>query len=362
MWRSAALLLVVLALVPTGCSLEEIGSAAPAVPAVSPPKLRLLSETYAGHQFFRRATSVAALSELLPIARVRPEAALASDATIDSVWIGNPMPSGARDVTIIWKSGVVETFERWSCNCEATAGLRQVGHRKPFRFLMLRGAPAITAPSDPGANMAARIGPSPPADDKYGVPASVDTIRDGYNITLWEYGPNVQPGLLALARTLPVDRLALRAVGYEAAGAALGAWNGRHGITVAPRGGARFGIGVRLGNISGHPLTITGVRVINGFIRLIGVRLRPYTLPTGDAAGRPIVRQPYDATPAKLDYKLGGGAWAGMQLDYQVMSPCIPWASTIYEPSAEVDYTQGGVAHIQDIRMVQLNITRHHHC
>jgi hypothetical protein len=51
-----------------------------------------------------------------------------------------------------------------------------------------------------------------------------------------------------------------------------------------------------------------------------------------------------------------------MQLDYQVMSPCTPWSSTIYEPTAEIHYTEGGVAHIQDIRMVQLNITRHHHC
>src|SRR4029077_13410823 len=145
------------------------------------------------------------------------------------------------------------------------------------------------------------------------------------------------------------EHLALRAAGYEAAGAALGAWNGRHGITVAPRGGARFAIGVGLENISGHPLTITGVHVINGFIRLIGVHLRPYTLPTGDAAGRPIVRRPYDATPARLDYTFGGGTWAGMQLDYQVMSPCTPWSSTIYEPTAEVDYTQGGMTHIQDI-------------
>ena len=326
MWRTAALVLL-LAWVLAGCSLEGSGSAAPAAAPQAPAaKLRLLEETFANPRMFR-ASSLAAVSKVLPIVAVRPSSPLAPHGSIYSVWLGDARPSGARDATVIWKSGVVETFERWSCNCTAGPSLRQMGHRKPFRFLVLRGAPAITAPSDPNANTAFRIGPVPPAGMKFGIPASVETIRDGYNITLWEYGPNVQDGLLAAARTLPVEHLALHPGGYAAGGAALGNWSGRHGIDVAPRGGAEFGIGVGLENVSGRPLTITGVNAINGFIHLIGVHLwRP-------------------------------NAWGSLQLDYLIENPCISWSSPLYDAAVEVVYTQDGVSHIQAIPMVRLNIT-----
>jgi hypothetical protein len=368
MWRTAALIVVLTAVAAAGCSLEGHSAAAPGAPAApvaSPAKLRLLQQSFAGHQLFRRAASVSAVSKLLPIVRIRPHAkpASVSDASIDSVWLGNPMPSGARDATIIWKSGIVETLERWSCNCEAATSLRQMGHMKPFRFFTLRGAPAITAPSDPNANTAFRTGFVAPADFKYGIPASVETIRDGYRVTLWQYGPDAQAGLLAAARTLPAEHLGLRVGTHEIGGAALGDGHGPKGITVLPRGGARFGVGVALQNISGRPLTITGVKIIDGFIRLIGVEFRPYTPPSGSLLTAPFVHRPYAATPPLLHHTLQPGAWAGVQLDYQIMSPCVPWSSTIYEPTAEVTYTQPGWAgRIQDVRMIQLNITRHHHC
>jgi hypothetical protein len=134
-----------------------------------------------------------------------------------------------------------------------------MGHQKPFRFLMLRGAPAMTDPSDPGQRSQVMIGPVAPAEAAYGAPATIETIRGGYNVTLWQYGAHTQAGLIAAAQTLPVAHAAFQVSGYEAGGAALGDSNGRHGIDVAAQGGARFGIGVTLKDITGRPLRITGV-------------------------------------------------------------------------------------------------------
>jgi hypothetical protein len=357
MWRSVALLVVAGML--AGCGVASSSSAAPTVPVAAARKLHLVRESFANPHLFNQAASLAEVSSELPIAQIRPSSADASDHTLDSVWVSKGDTWGEHSITLVWKSGVVETIERWRCNCEATAGLRQMGHEKPFRFLMLRGAPAITAPSNPHANTARWIGPIAPAEAVYGAPASVETIRDGYNITLWQYGAQTQTGLIATAETLPVAHTALRVRGYEAGGAALGDWNGRHGIDVAPKGGARFGIGVALKNISGRPLTITGVNALNGFIRLIGVHFRRYMPPTGSAIGRPIVRAPFDATPERLDYRLQSNAWVGVQLDYQVRDPCIHWSQTIYDRTVEVTYIQGSHdTQIQEAPMVPLNITR----
>ena len=358
MWRSLDLL-ALLAAVPAGCSLGG-GSAAPAGPAASPAKLRILQQTFARPPLYGRVESIADAEKEAPIAAVRPDAALASDSSIASVWVGSSGAGDKTDVAVFWRSGVVETFERWTCNCVAAPGMRQMGHTKPFRFLMLRGAPAITAPSAPSSKGA--IGLVAPADAAYGVPASVDTIRDGYRITLWEYGAHTQAGLLAVAQTLPVDHTPFQLYGYEAGGPALGNWNGKHGIDVAQLGGAQFGVGVALRNVSGQPLTITGVDAINGFIRLIGVHLRPYTPPTGSSIGPEIAQAPYTATPPQLDYRLKPNAWVGMQLDYRVENPCTSWAQTFYDVTVEVHYTEDGAGHIADVPMVRLNIGRPKPC
>ena len=361
MWRSVALLVVAGML--AGCGVASSSSAAPTVQVAAARKLDLLRASFANSQLFHQAASLTEVSNQLPIAHVRPSTALASDQSLDSVWISKGNTWGEHTITLVWKSGVVETIERWRCNCEAAAGLRQMGHEKPFRFLMLRGAPAITAPSNPRANTARWLGPIAPAEAAYGGPASVETIRDGYNITLWQYGAHTQAGLIATAETLPVAHTAFQVSGYEAGGAALGDWNGRQGIDVAPKGGARFGIGVALKNISGRPLTITGVNALNGFIRLIGVHFRRYAPPTGSAIGRPIVRAPYDATSGRLDYRLQSSAWVGVQLDYQIRDPCTHWSQTIYDRTVEVTYTQGNRdTQIQEAPMVPLNIPRHGAC
>jgi hypothetical protein len=331
---------------------------APAAPVASPAQLRVLRETYANHRFYRPAGSITELAGRLPIALVRPNAPLASDATVDSVWVSTAEESGAHSIAVIWKSGVVETIERWRCNCEAVASLREGGNRKPFHFLFLRGAPAMSAPSDPAQRGEGYLGPLPEATMKYGVPASVETIRDGYNVTFWRYGAGALPGLMAVARTLPPAQTAFEVNGYEAGGPALENWNGAHGIDVRPQGGARFGIGVALKNVTGHPLTITGVHALNGFIRLIGTHFRAYTVSTGSAAGQPITQAPYDATTPRLTHQLPPGKWVGLQLDFQIQNPCIHWSQTIYDRTVEVAYTQDGETHIQEVPLVPLNIKR----
>ena len=354
MWRSVAFVLV-LAQALAGCS-HGVSGTAPSAHLASGAKLRVLRASFADGQWYHEAASIAAASDRLPVAAVRPDAPLASDRSIDSVWISNADTWGERHIVLIWKSGVVETLERWRCNCEASASLKDMGHRKPFRFLMLRGAPAITAPSAPGPPRQVMIGPVSQAQEAYGVPASVETIRDGYNITLYEYGAHTQPGLIAAAGTLPVAHTAFRVSGYEAGGAALGDRNGAKGIDVAPQGGATFGIGVALKNVTRRPLMNTGVNALNGFIRLIGVHVRPHTPSTGSVAPL-IMRRPYDATPGHLDYLLRPNHWAGLQLDFRIQDPCTPWAQTIYDRTVEVFYRQDG-SHIQAVPMVPLTITR----
>ncbi len=357
MWRRVALVLV-LSQALAGCSLG--GSAGPSsAEDASPAKLRILRESFAIPRWYHRASSIAALARQFPIALVRPNAPLASDGSIDSAWTGSVNASGESPIVLVWGSGVVETISRWRCNCEATASLRDMGHRAPFRFLILRGAPAITAPSAPlkrgGIGLISR------AQVAYGQPASIETVRDGYNITLYQFGAHVQPGLIAAARTLPVAHTAFRWSGYYAAGAAVGAWNGAKGFEVAPQGGATFGIGVALKNVTGKPLTITGISALNGFIRLIGAHLRPYSPPTGTAL-LSWLHRPYDATPERLDDVLQPNRSAAVQLDFRVRNPCIHWAGLIYDRVVEVAYTQGGESHIQEIPMVPLTITHRPSC
>jgi hypothetical protein len=338
----------------------------PSAPAgaqlASPAKLRILREAFANPNSYHRAASIAELATQLPIAQVRPDAPLASDRMLDSVWLSTATNSGSRSITLIWKSGVVETIERWRCNCEAVTSLKQGGQRKPFRFMTLRGAPALTAPSDPAQRGERWLGPVSKANATYGVPASVETIRDGYNITFFRYGADALPGLIAAVRTLPTAQTAFDVNGYSAAGAALRNWDGAHGIDVAPLGGARFAIGVELKNVTGHPLTITGVHALNGFIKLIGTHVRAYTPPVGSAIGPGPIHPPYDATSPTLSYQLQPNRWAGLQLDFQIENPCTPWVQTIYDRTVEVTYTQDGRAHIREVPLVPLNITRSHPC
>jgi hypothetical protein len=131
----------------------------------------------------------------LPVPLPRPNAALASDTTLDSVWIARN-----RNAVLIWKSGLVETIQLWRCHCTFASEFR----RSPsgFRHLTIGGSPALAHVSDPHA---ISIGIETAAMRKYGTAAVVETIRSGLRIVLYQYGAETLPGLLDTARTLPTD-------------------------------------------------------------------------------------------------------------------------------------------------------------
>ncbi len=166
---------------------DQTGSA----PQVSEAKLAVLRQSEA--HFARRYPSLSDAEAAVGFSLVRPQSRLASDANLDSVWA-----SQTHEAVLIWKSGVFETIKPWGCHCDPTA-LRKMPHG--FRYLNLNGWPATTAASNP--DQRTFIGPESKAQEKYGVPASVEVVNNGLDITLYQYGRNVQPGLLAAADTLP---------------------------------------------------------------------------------------------------------------------------------------------------------------
>jgi hypothetical protein len=162
-------------------------------PAVSAAKLAVLRQSFAPSQSSRRYPSFAKVEAKVGFSVVRPQGRLASDANLDSIWA-----SQTHEVVLIWKSGIVETIKRWNCHCDPT-DLRKLP--KPFRYLAIRGWPAATAPSSPGKHII--IGFESSAEARYGVPASVEVVHNGLDVVLFQYGRNVQPGLLAVADSLP---------------------------------------------------------------------------------------------------------------------------------------------------------------
>jgi hypothetical protein len=126
----------------------------------------------------------------------RPNSPLASDRTLDSIWV-----SGSRHAVLIWKSGIVETIQPWACNCRLASFFS--GFPSDFKRYTIGGYPAVAHSSDPEPPLF--IGIEGLAERKYGVPASVETVRSGFRVTLWWYGARTLPGLLDVARTLPAD-------------------------------------------------------------------------------------------------------------------------------------------------------------
>jgi hypothetical protein len=169
-------------------------SSAVGAPTVSAAKLAVLRQSFAPSQSSRRYATLAEVEAKVGFSVVRPQGRLASDANLDSIWASQP-----HEVVLIWKSGVVETIKRWNCHCDPT-DLRKLP--KPFRYLAIRGWPAATAPSSPG-KLINQLGVESSAEAKYGVPASVEVVHNGLDVVLFQYGRNVQPGLLAVADTLP---------------------------------------------------------------------------------------------------------------------------------------------------------------
>ena len=169
---------------------------APAAPPVSAVKLAVLRNSFVPKQFFRRSATVAGASATVQFGLIRPQSALASDANLDSIWT-----SKTREAALLWKSGVSETISRWACRCDPASSLKKMARTlPPFRYLTIGGSPAVAAPSAPGKRDI--IGIESEAQAKYGEPAIVEVVRGGLNITLYQYGPHVLPGLIAAARQL----------------------------------------------------------------------------------------------------------------------------------------------------------------
>jgi hypothetical protein len=163
-------------------------------PSVSEAKLAVLRQSFAPSQSWRRYASLAEVEAKVGFSVVRPQARLASDANLDSIWAPQ-----THEVVVIWKSGIVETIKPWNCHCDPT-DLRK--EPKPIRYLTINGWPATTAPSSPSKRIN-QMGIESSAEAKYGVPASVEVVHNGLDVVLYQYGKNVQPGLLAVANTLP---------------------------------------------------------------------------------------------------------------------------------------------------------------
>jgi hypothetical protein len=168
-------------------------------PVVSAAKLSVLRGSFAPHPFYRRNPTLADASATVQFGLIRPRSTLASDANLDSVWT-----SKTRQAALIWKSGVTETISRWACRCDPASSLKKMAKTlPPFRYLTIGGSPAVVAPSAPEKRDI--IGILSQAQAKYGQPASVQVVRDGLSITLYQYGRHVLPGLIATAHTLVGD-------------------------------------------------------------------------------------------------------------------------------------------------------------
>jgi hypothetical protein len=188
---------VVAALALAAHSRQGEPTAAPRGTVASQAKLAALRVSFASPSTYRRlpVSSGAAGIQGLPVPLPRPDSLLASDATLDSVWV-----TGNRNAVLIWKSGIVETIQLWRCNCSFDSEFSEAP--PGFRHLMIGGSPALAHVSNPDA---VSIGIQSPAMAKYGSPAVVETIRSGLRVVLYWYGRGALPRLLETARTLPVD-------------------------------------------------------------------------------------------------------------------------------------------------------------
>jgi hypothetical protein len=164
----------------------------------SPEQLAILRRSFSIPTSYHRVpvSSAAAGIPGLPYPLPRPDSPLASDRTLDSVWVANN-----RNAVLIWKSGVVELVQVWRCHCPLSSAFSRFppGGFKP---LTITGSDAVAiAAGQPVPS----IGPVSPAERKYGTPSAVEMIRSGLSVSLFQYGNGTLPGLIAAARTVPND-------------------------------------------------------------------------------------------------------------------------------------------------------------
>jgi hypothetical protein len=154
----------------------------------SPEKLALLRSSFALGSGWRQYPGASASGFLLPFPVPQPHSTLASSRNLDSIWVAR------RTVVLIWKSGVVEQV------VPVYLGPRP---NEPSRTTVsIGGSTAVVRASTPPGT---KIGDAhtPPAELRYGSPSSVEMVRGGLDVTLYQYGPGTLPGLIEVARTLP---------------------------------------------------------------------------------------------------------------------------------------------------------------
>jgi len=165
-------------------------------PVASPVKLAILRSSFAPQQFFRRVPSVVEAQSRVPFPVPLPAASVGD---VDSVMVGSHPPQ----IIVLWKSGVIETIEPWSCRCMPAASLRKMARElPPESYRAIGGWPALYAPSDTSPKNL--MGIVSKAVEAYGEPASVEVVQHGLNVRLYAYGDHVLPPLLSVARTLHV--------------------------------------------------------------------------------------------------------------------------------------------------------------
>jgi hypothetical protein len=129
----------------------------------------------------------------LGVSLPRPRSSLASDGTLDSAWV-----SDTRELNIIWKSGVVETVTPFACKCTVDKFMSRFPHDSAR--VQVGGAPAIVHVSN--THPPVFLGFESADEARYGVPASVELVRQGLVIVLYRYGAHALPGLIATAKTI----------------------------------------------------------------------------------------------------------------------------------------------------------------
>jgi hypothetical protein len=195
-WIAAAAgaVLVVAALALAAHSRSDTPTPAPVAGDVIQVPLTLLRQSFAPRPYYKPLVRNVILDPSLGVSMPRPQAKLASDRTLDSAWV-----SETSDLHLIWKSGVAETVRPFTCACTVSQFMSRFPH--DFRRLTVAGEPAIAHVSMP--RQRGVIGPETRLQERYGVPASVELIRQGMVIVLYRYGAHALPGLIEAAKTIP---------------------------------------------------------------------------------------------------------------------------------------------------------------
>jgi hypothetical protein len=195
-WAMAAagVAAVVAALALAAHSRRDEPAAGPSEVVASPEKLAILRKSFTLGSGWSPYPGAATGQTPLPFPVPRPNSPLASSRNLDSIWVTR------RAVVLIWKSGVVERV------VPVYAGVHF-----PRTTISIGGSAAHVRASTPPETTFVGL-PPPPAERRYGSPSTVELIRGGLDVTLYQYGPGTLPDLIEVARTLPTQAQFVRTI------------------------------------------------------------------------------------------------------------------------------------------------------